>query len=233
MVNATPHPRLHVAIIPDGNRRWARNRGLPEWKGHEKAAGNVRHIIEWSRKDPRVGVLTLWFFSTENWKRDKAFSRKLMSLLEKYLREEWEKFVEHGIRFVTSGRKDRLPHSLASLIEEVTERTGEGKELVLHIALDYGGKDEIVRAVRQLAASDRNPDAFTEESIRAHVDRPELPDIDLIIRTSGETRTSNFFLWQSAYAEWVFHPSFFPDFGPAELEESIRELQSRKRRFGS
>ena len=220
---------LHVAVIPDGNRRWAREKGLLYvWKGHEVAVENFRTLTDWCRKDPRVCALTVWCFSTENWKRDKREVAELMTMLEKYLIKEAKSLKEEKTRFVHSGRRDRIPASLKKVIEETEEMTKDETEFILHLAVDYGGKDEVARAVQKLPTTTN----VTEESIRTHLDHPEIPDIDVILRSSGEHRTSNFFLWQAAYAEWVFSPKYFPDIGTADLDEALKEYDRRKRRFG-
>lgn len=220
---------LHIAIIPDGNRRWARRATLHPWKGHEKAIENFQNITQWCRDDPRIGILTVWCFSTENWKRDPEEIAKLMDLLEKYLQRERQGFLEKGTRFLHSGRKDRIPSSLAKLIKDIEKETADQTEFTLHLAVDYGGKDEILRACEKV----KERDHITEEQFRQHLDHPQLPDIDLIIRTSNEKRTSNFFLWQSTYAEWIFSPKLFPDFTIKDLKEAVEEFEKRKRRFGS
>jgi undecaprenyl diphosphate synthase len=219
---------LHLAIIPDGNRRWAKKQGLLNvWKGHEKAIENFRTLTDWCRKDPRVSILTVWCFSTENWKRDAKEVSELMRMLETYLREEGTDLKKNHTRFVHSGRRDRIPPSLKKLIEETEALTADEKDFTLHLAVDYGGKDEVTRAVQKI-----DSEKVTEDAIRAHLDHPELADIDIIVRSSGEQRTSNFFLWQSAYAEWVFSPKYFPDIGVEDIDAAINECMNRKRRFG-
>lgn len=223
---------LHIAIIPDGNRRWAKKRTLKPWDGHKVAVENFRTLSEWCRTDPRVSVLTVWCFSTENWKRDEKEVAILMKMLEDYLAKEREEFAKENTKFVHSGRRDRIPSSLAKLIEVTEEETKNNTGFTLHLAVDYGGKDEILRAIetsRTLVPSGR----VNEQSLRDCLDHPELPDIDLIIRTSGEKRTSNFFLWQAAYAEWDFIDKFFPDFTTEDLSASVDTFSSRTRRFGS
>jgi len=219
--------RLHLAIIPDGNRRWAKALSLLPWQGHERAVDNFRPITEWCRKDPRIGTLTIWGFSTENWKRSQEEIGKLMELFESYLTRERASFIENGTRFVHSGRRDRIPASLKKLIEEVEEETKDQKEFTMHLAVDYGGRDEIVRAMRKMEGRE-----ITEESVRAHVDHPEVPDIDVIVRTSGEQRTSNFFFWQGSYAEWFFLPKHFPALETADLATVLSDFEKRGRRFG-
>lgn len=221
---------LHLAIIPDGNRRWAKKRSLMPWKGHQKATENFHDLLEWCVNDKRIGTLTFWCFSTENWKRDQREIQKLMQLLEKYLRKERKILNEKRIHLVHSGRTDRIPASIAGLIAEISRETAKDPVFTLHLALDYGGKDEIVRAVTRL--QDEHIEPVTEDAIRSCVDQPALPDIDLIIRTSGERRTSNFFLWQSAYAEWEFLDKYFPDMVPDDLEKAVTQFGRRKRRFG-
>ncbi|MBT4119525.1 MAG: di-trans,poly-cis-decaprenylcistransferase [Candidatus Peribacter sp.] len=220
-----PDNGLHIAIIPDGNRRWAKTRTLKPWEGHKVAIENFRTLTDWCREDSRVNTLTVWCFSTENWKRDQKEIDMLMGLLEEYLEKERSTFLENKTRFVHSGRKDRIPASLSALIAEVEEETKDQTEFTLHLAIDYGGKDEIVRALGKT-------DDKSEDGISAALDHPELSDIDLIIRTSGEHRTSNFFLWQAAYAEWDFIDKFFPDFSVEDLETSVTTFADRTRRFG-
>lgn len=220
--------RLHLAIIPDGNRRWARSRGLLPWNGHQTAVDNFRGLADWCRESGRISVLTLWCFSTENWKRDAQEVAKLMEIFESFLVREWERWAAQGVRLAHSGRTDRIPESLRLALRQATDGTVNNTEFTLHLALDYGGRDEVTRAVRQLsAASDASEDA-----IRAHLDHPELPDIDLIVRTSGEQRTSNFFLWQSGYAEWMFLQKHFPQLTTGDLSEALLEFDRRQRRFG-
>lgn len=220
--------QLHVAIIPDGNRRWAKTKGLLPWNGHERAIENFRSVLEWCRTDGRIGTLTIWCFSTENWKRDPKEVAELMRIYETFLRHERADFMKNNTRMVHSGRLDRIPKSLATLITDIAEETKVNDGYTFHIALDYGGKDEIVRAIRKIASHQ-----VSEEQFRNFLDHPELPDIDLIIRTSGEMRTSNFFLWQSTYSEWMFLEKHFPEFSAKDMMKALEELEKRKRRFGS
>lgn len=218
---------LHLAIIPDGNRRWAKGNMLLPWQGHARAMENFRTITEWCRKDGRIGTLTIWGFSTENWKRSDEEVGKLMELFEAYLGKERFAFKEHKTRFVHSGRRDRIPASLRKLIEEVEEETKDFTEFTMHLAVDYGGKDEVVRALSKMKGEE-----VTDASVRAHLDHPEVPDIDLIVRTSGEQRTSNFFFWQACYAEWFFLQDHFPALTPQHLEGVLADFEKRNRRFG-
>ena len=223
-----PEKPLHLAIIADGNRRWAKTQGWLPWKGHEYAMDTFRTILEWCKEDGRIGTLTIWAFSTENWKRDPEEVAKLMSLFEKFMMEERENLVKKEIRFTHTGRRDRIPASLATLFEESEKQTSAFTGFGLNLAIDYGGRDEVVRAVRTLEDSKN----ATEDTIRSHLDHPEIPDIDLIIRTSGEQRTSNFFLWQSTYAEWFFLPTHFPELSGEHIHECLVAFEKRSRRFG-
>lgn len=218
----------HLAIIPDGNRRWARERGLDPWKGHEKAIENFRTVADALRDNPNVNILTIWCFSTENWKRDEKEVRELMKAFERYVGGERDKFLKNDTRFVHSGRKDRIPKTLAKVLHETEEATKECKKFTLHCALDYGGRDEIVRAAQKAGG-----DTITEETLRAHLDHPEIPDIDLVYRTSGEMRSSNFFLWQTAYAEWFYTTKYFPDVTMEDINACLSEYEMRQRRFGA
>ena len=219
---------LHVAIIPDGNRRWAKKHVLDPWKGHEQAIETIQTIVDWSRDNNEIAILTMWLFSTENWKRNHKEIEKLMGMLEDYLKKERETFQKNKTKLLHSGRKDRIPASLAALIDEIEQETSQFTEFTLHLALDYGGKDEVIRAVIKMDEKG----LVTDEDLRAKLDHPELPDMDIIIRTSGEKRTSNFFLWQSAYAEWFFTDKLFPDITTEDIGEIIEDFKSRSRRFG-
>jgi undecaprenyl diphosphate synthase len=223
--------KLHLAIIPDGNRRWAREKGFLEvWKGHEKAVDNFRTLADWCQESGRVHTLTIWCFSTENWKRASLEVEMLMRMFESFLLKEQQGFLERGIRFVHSGRRDRLPKSLVQSIVDTEEMTKDCVNFTLHLAVDYGGKDEVVRAVQKMGSV--HCATLTEDVLRAHLDHPELTDIDVILRSSGEQRTSNFFLWQAAYSEWVFSSKHFPEITVHDLSETLDEFYKRKRRFG-
>lgn len=227
-INSPQRQQVHLAIIPDGNRRWARRLRLRPWQGHKRAMENSRQLVSWCLESPTVDVMTFWAFSTENWNRSTAEVKQLMRIFEEYLVGEREWFLKHDVRFVHSGRLDRIPRSLAHVIHEVTQQTNHSTTFTLHCALDYGGKDELLRAIGR--SGKKLP--TTEKELRNLLDHPELPDIDLIIRTSGEQRISNFFLWQGAYAELYFTPKLFPDLEPADLAQAVEDYQTRQRRFG-
>lgn len=219
---------FHLAIICDGNRRWAKDRGMKPWDGHRIAIENFRGIAEWAQAHPRIGTLTLWGFSTENWKRDEAEVTELMRLFQYFMGKELQGFIERKARFVHAGRKDRIPPALAKLFADAEEKTKEFTGFTMQLAIDHGGRDEIVRAVRRIPAGTE----VTEEAIAAHLDNPDVPDVDLVIRTSGEQRTSGFSMWKAAYAEWYFPTYHFPDLTPEKIQEALDEYDGRQRRFG-
>lgn len=219
---------LHLAIIPDGNRRWATRQRLKPWEGHRHALENSRALIDWCYDEPRIGTLTLWGFSTENWARSETEVAQLMRLFEDFLRREQLRFQEKQVRLTHCGRADRIPASLRDLLQTLARDTADHTAFTFNIALDYGGKDEILRAIGRAPAGALR----TEEDLHRYLDHPELPDIDITIRTSGEQRMSNFFLWQGAYAEWFFLPLLYPELTPAHLASVLAEYDQRQRRFG-
>jgi undecaprenyl diphosphate synthase len=222
----------HIAIIMDGNGRWAELRGVPRTEGHRRGAQRAKEIIEASYE---IGLenLTLYTFSVENWRRplDEVFT--LMSLLKEYLIKEKETLVSKGIRFRTIGNRDMLPEDVISIIRDVEEATLDGSSMNLVLCLSYGGRDEIIRAVRRLLVERVEPEEIDEENFKNYLDTKGLPDPDLIIRTSGERRLSNFLLYQSAYAELYFTETLWPDFTREEFFEAIQDFQKRQRRFGA
>ena len=226
MVNL-PNKPLHLAIIPDGNRRWARAHALKPWEGHQRAFDSSHALTDWCRQDPRIGTLTLWGFSTENWNRDPREVSALMGIFVKYLKDQQASLHQHKTRFLHSGRKDRIPSELAALINKTERETSHYTDFTFHLALDHGGQDEILRAIAKLNGAEP-----TVENLRRHFDHPDLPDFDLVIRTSGEQRTSGFFIWQAAYAEWYFEPKLFPDLVPDDLAQAVTDFERRQRRFG-
>ncbi len=225
----------HVAIIMDGNGRWAQKRLLNRLSGHEKGAEAVRSVVRCARKH-HIPTLTLFAFSTENWQRPKHEVSGLMVLLRRFLDQEREEMMENGIRLNTIGQFDRLPESVRGALSSVMSDTAKNSDMVLNLALSYGSRAEIVHMVRQLADAARkgeiDPAAVTSEMVSQHLYTRGMPDVDLLIRTSGEMRISNFLLWQIAYAELFFTPTLWPDFGEAEFLRILEEFQSRDRRFG-
>jgi undecaprenyl diphosphate synthase len=229
-------PPSHVAIIMDGNGRWARARGLPRAAGHRRGADAVRRTVR-AAGELGIGYLTLYGFSSENWKRPADEVDDLMKLLRIYLRGEIAELHRSNVRLRVIGNRQRLAPDIISLIDHAEQQTAGNRGLTLVIALNYGGRDEITEAVRalveQVAAGRLSSDAITEARIAAALTTVGIPDPDLIIRTSGEKRLSNFLLWQSAYSELLFLDVLWPDFAKADLEQAITEFHRRDRRYGA
>lgn len=221
----------HIAIIMDGNGRWARQRHLPRVAGHRAGAENIRRIVESSI---RYGVkhLTLYAFSTENWNRPADEVSGLMTILGEVLERETPKLHAEGVRINHLGRLDGMSNHLRRGILKATEKTRDNQRLALNVCFNYGGRLEIVDAVRKIIASGIPADQITEETISHNLYCVESPDPDLIIRTAGEQRLSNYLIWQAAYSEYCFTPLFWPDFGKDEYLQAIREYQTRLRKFG-
>lgn len=220
--------KLHVAIIMDGNGRWATARKLPRHKGHEAGAKVIRRVIE-TASELEIGTLTLYAFSSDNWRRPETEVTGLMNLLRLYLRRETARLARNGFRLSVIGRRDRLPNSLREAIAHAETVTATGNELHLRIAIDYSARDAILHAAAQIA----NQDDLTREGFsRLVTGEPATRDVDLLIRTSGEQRLSDFLLWESAYAELYFTPRLWPDFGATDLVEALADYHSRTRRFG-
>lgn len=218
----------HLAIIMDGNGRWAKEKGLKRIKGHEKGAEVVREITTYCAQTG-IDYLTLYAFSTENWKRPKEEVAFLMKLLEKYLKDELKTYQKNSIRFETVGDLSKFSASLQKRIEKTKEATKGNTALTQVLALNYGSRDEIVRGVRQLNEKGLE---VTEANISDCLDTAGIPDVDMLVRTSGEVRISNFLLWQIAYAELFFTETLWPDFSPEELEGMIERYHKRERRYG-
>ncbi|MEO1190157.1 MAG: isoprenyl transferase [Pseudomonadota bacterium] len=231
-----PADRLHVAIIMDGNGRWAKQRGLPRTAGHRQGAEAVRRAVQAAVK-LEIGTLTLFGFSAENWKRPLGEVTDLMGLLRFYLRSELEELHEQQVRLAVIGERDRLPDDVRRQIAEAEERTAGNSRLLMQVALSYGARQEMTRAARALAqavAEGRLSVAeIDEQTFATQLFTASVPDPDIILRTSGEQRLSNFLLWQSAYSELIFIDKYWPDFGEADLAAAVAELQSRDRRFGA
>jgi len=226
----------HVAIIMDGNGRWARKRTLNRVRGHEEGVESVRVIVRTSRN---LGIkwLTLYAFSEENWRRSKKEVDSLMMLLKRFLKRELKEMLTNGIRFQAIGNTGKFPEEIRSLIDETVKRTAGNSEMTLSLALSYGGRQEIYRAVRKIAekvrSGDVHPEEVTEELISDSLYTAGMPDPDLLIRTSGECRVSNFLLWQIAYTEIYITPVLWPDFRKEEYLLALEDFQKRNRRFGA
>ena len=225
----------HVAIIMDGNGRWATARGLPRFEGHRRGVEALRRAVRIAG-DIGIGVLTVYAFSSENWKRPAAEITELMGLLKLFVRRDLAELHKNGVKVRAIGDRVSLAPDLRGLIEEAENLTRDNTKLTLVIAFNYGARDEIMRAVQKLAAHVKavglEPSALTEQHLAAHLDLPDCPDPELIIRTSGEQRLSNFLLWQAAYAEFVFLPVLWPDFDRTHFDEALSIFKNRERRFG-
>lgn len=222
----------HVGIIMDGNGRWAELRGLPRIEGHRRGAERVKEIIEVSA-ELGLKALTLYAFSIENWQRPSSEVMTLMRLLEFYLKKELDTLIKNGIVFKAIGEIWRLPEHTQVIIKEAEEKTASNNGMTLVAALSYSGRNEILRAVKKALYSGVRPEELTEEVFNSYLDTAGLPPPDLIIRTSGEMRISNFLLWQGAYSELYFTDTLWPDFTKDEFLLAIQDYQRRERRFGA
>lgn len=222
----------HVAIIMDGNGRWAAQRGLDRLHGHEQGTSNIRRITHTAG---RLGIkfLTLWAFSTENWARPEAEVQGILKILANAISTETSELHRQGARLWHIGELDALEPELRQSVRDAISLTKNNTALTLTLAFNYGGRREILHAVQRMIRDGMAAEDITEESIRQRLYAPELPDADLIIRTSGEFRMSNFLLWQGAYAEFYFSPKFWPAFGPDDLVEAVADYSRRERRFGA
>jgi undecaprenyl diphosphate synthase len=230
-MSRTNHPPRHVAIIMDGNGRWARKRGLPRLVGHNAGGDNIRPVVK-IFDNHGVKYLTLYMFSTENWNRPRIEVAGLLSLLAKKIDQETQAFHQENIRLVHLGRLDRLSHKLREKVQAAVELTKNNTGLTLCLAFDYGGRDEIVQAARRIAGAGIADDDMDESVFVRYLYSPDIPDPDLVIRTGGESRLSNFLLWEAAYSELYFTPVLWPDFGLEDVEEALSEYKRRRRRFG-
>ncbi len=220
---------VHLAIIMDGNGRWATRRGLPRGAGHQVGAKAVRRVIE-AAPDLGIGTLTLFAFSTDNWQRPAPEVEMLMALLRRHLRAEVPRLVEAGVRLKVIGRRDRLPAGLAGEIHAAEAASTGGRRLLLRLAIDYSSRRAMAEAAAQCVGVANDADAF-ERAIADHF-AAEAPPVDLLIRTGGEQRLSDFLLWENAYAEFCFTPTFWPDFDRADLQAALADFHRRERRFG-
>jgi undecaprenyl diphosphate synthase len=230
-----PEAPVHVAIIMDGNGRWASARGLPRLEGHRRGVEALRRTVR-NAADLGIKVLTIYSFSTENWSRPEQEIVDLMGLIKRFVREDLAELHRAGVKVRMIGERNGLDPEILKLVGDAEKLTNANEALTLVVAFNYGGRQEIVRAARRVAKAARageiDPDKIDETDFEPHLDTAGLPDPDLIIRTSGELRLSNFLLWQSAYAEFVVLPVHWPDFDRAALELAIDEFRRRQRRFG-
>lgn len=221
----------HVAIIMDGNGRWARARGLPRLAGHRAGTNNIRPVLEACTR-AGVEVLTIYAFSTENWERPETEVRGLMRLLEEVIQRELQELHANGVQIRHVGWLDGVSDRLCRLIDEAVQLTENNERIILNVAFNYGGRLEIIRAAQALIRDDVSPEDLDEELFESYLTTANLPDPDLIIRTGGEMRLSNFMLWQGAYSEIYSTPTFWPDFDESALQEAFHDYGQRERRFG-
>lgn len=222
---------VHVGIIMDGNGRWAKKRNLPRTNGHKEGLEVAKKIV---KKAAEIGIkyVTLYTFSTENWKRAQEEVGYLMTLVKSHLRAEFEFYKKNGIRIKHIGDLEGLPADVKSEILTAVEETEKFTGLTVVLAINYGGRDEIVRGIKSIIKSEENIDNISEETVKSSFDIEDLPDVDLLIRTGGELRLSNFLLWHAAYSELLFSNTLWPDYNENEFEKNIEEFQLRVRRFG-
>jgi undecaprenyl diphosphate synthase len=221
----------HVAVIMDGNGRWARARGLPRLAGHHAGVDNLRRVLE-ACVEFGVRYLTIYAFSTENWTRPPDEVQGLLNILEDVIDRELQELHANGVQLRHIGRLEGLSPPLQKKVREAVALTQNNTKLVLNIAWNYGGRDEIVHAIQRMIADGVDPSEVDEDLVHRYLFTSASPDPDLIIRTSGELRVSNFLIWQGAYAEWYVTPTYWPDFGRDELLEALWEFARRERRFG-
>jgi len=221
----------HVGLIMDGNGRWATQRGLPRLAGHKAGVENVKPTVLAAKKFG-IKYLTFYAFSTENWKRPQDEVSGIMNLLSIFIDKEVNNLHKEGVRILHIGRRERLDQGLRKKIEGAIELTKNNTTITVQMGLDYGGRDEITQAVRKIVASGVTPEEVTEELISQNLYTAGIPDPDLIIRTSGELRTSNFLIWQSAYSEWIFPETYWPDFTEQVFWQMLVEYSRRDRRYG-
>jgi undecaprenyl diphosphate synthase len=221
----------HVAIIMDGNGRWARERKLPRLAGHRAGVENMRRVLE-ACGEFGIKYLTIYAFSTENWDRPKAEVRGLLNILEDVIDRELDELHENGVQLNHLGRLERMSDELQEKVNHAIELTRDNDRLVLNIAWNYGGRDEIVQVIEKIVASGVGPEKINEELVNSYLYTAGCPDPDLIVRTSGEFRVSNVLIWQGAYSEWYVTKTYWPDFGREELLKALIEYAARERRFG-
>ncbi len=230
-----PDQRLHVAIIMDGNGRWAKQRGMPRVLGHRAGVNALKRTVE-GAQEQNVGVLTVFGFSTENWRRPAQEVSELMGLLKAYVESDLERLARAGVRVRIIGRRTGLSADIAEVIERAEKRTAQNTDFVLQVAFNYGGQADITDAARafaeKVARGEAKPEDLTEETFGQLLSTAAAPAPDLIVRTSGERRISNFLLWDCAYAELVFQDVLWPDYGPEALAAAIAEYRRRDRRYG-
>jgi len=221
----------HVGIIMDGNGRWAQKRGLPRTKGHQEGLETAKKIVAHA-SDTGIECLSLYVFSTENWKRAEEEVNFLMTLIRNHLRNQYNFYKERGMKILHSGDLDRLPDNVRKEIILAEKETENFDGMKINLLINYGGRNEIIRGFRKFLENGGNPDNLTENNFSLLLDNPEFPDLDLLIRTGGEIRLSNFLLWQSAYAELYFTDTLWPDWSTGDFDQAVDYFKKRQRRFG-
>ena len=225
------HIPQHIVLFPDGNRRWAKQKGIASLEGHMQGYNNLLNFSEWC-KNRGVKVLTAFGFSTENWSRSKEEVSYLMNLLEKCLVDNLEKYKKNGVQLRVIGQKERLPQSLQNAIKTTEKATAENSDLYLNLAISYGGKWDILQAIKKIIEQKISIEKIDEKLFESYLSTAGLPSPDFIIRAGGEMRMSNFVLWQAAYSELYFSPKLWPDFTEQDLDLALEEFNQRQRRFG-
>jgi len=221
----------HIAIVPDGNGRWAERRGLPRLEGHKAGAENLRRVLEYLN-ECQIKYVTVYTFSTENWKRPEDEVRGLFRLSEERINQDLPRFHQRGVRLRHLGRLQELPQSLQAAIDQATTLTGNNRGMTINLAFNYGGRAEIVDAARRINEEGVPAEKIDEELFGRYLYTAGLPDVDLLIRTGDELRLSNFLIWQTAYSEYYFTKTLWPDFNSREIDKALLSYSQRKRRFG-
>ena len=224
-------PPKHVGYILDGNRRWAKKHGLPAYEGHLAGYNALKDVIE-ATADAGVEYISFYTWSTENWSRAEVEVRGVMKLIRRLFKVDIKELVKNGFKLVVLGGRDRLPDDINQMIDEAEEASKDGKRATLAMCFNYGGQQEIVRAAQRIAEADINPAEVTAELFEQYLDHPAIPPCDVVVRTSGEQRLSNFMLWRSAYSEFLFLDKLWPDMRAEDVDAIIEEYKRRSRRFG-
>ena len=231
MNDSTKAPR-HIGYILDGNRRWAKQHGLPTYEGHLAGLNALEDVLR-ETIDSGVEYVSFYTWSTENWNRAEAEVNAMMKLIRRVFRTEMKKLIAEGCRLVVVGSRDRLPSDICDMIDEAEAASANGTRATLVMCFNYGGQQEIVRATQRAIAAGADPDALTPESFAQYLDHPDVPPCDLVVRTSGEQRLSNFMLWRSAYSELMFLDKYWPEMTPEDVGAILNEYNNRKRRYGA
>lgn len=222
----------HIGYILDGNRRWAKKHGLPTYEGHLAGYGALEEVID-ATAEAGVKYISFYTWSTENWSRAEEEVRGIMKLIRRLFKTDIKRFVQKGYKLVVLGGRENLPDDICQMIDEAEEASKDGTKATLAMCFNYGGQQEIVRAAQRIAAEGIDPNEVTAEQFEKYLDHPDIPPCDLIVRTSGEQRLSNFMLWRSAYSEFIFLEKFWPDMRPSDVTAIIEEYNQRSRRYGA